>query len=349
MTRSRHIARDNINGLQIALANWYVDGVTFVETGTGSTASVTASVEYPVGVFTQIKFAGAVTGTIPTLTTLVSDVANVSIPNGANFYIRVWRSNSGGIVFTNVGQDSTNGDLFKYSGVTDLTMGGAFTSSDATNMSFPSAIIAQTVNPSVALIGDSRVSGLNDIFSDNSGDKGELARGIGPNLGYIQMGIPSDQALKFVASHNLRVALGNFCSHIVVNYGINDLSTGGRSDAQIQGDLNTIRGYFPTKKVFLATMPPSTTSSDSWATVANQAVKAFEANRVLNNNWRRTTPAGYAGYFEVANVVETGNNSGFWKVDGTASKYTADGVHESNFAYVAEKNAGVVDPNRLAL
>jgi hypothetical protein len=35
---------------------------------------------------------------------------------------------------------------------------------------------------------------------------------------------------------------------------------------------------------------------------------------------------------EIADVVESSRNSGKWKVDGTAGKYTADGQHLTQFA-----------------
>src|SRR5215831_11995563 len=57
MSRSAHIATDNITQLGIVIPNF-----TLIDPGeqaSGGTATVTASVEYPAGTFTQIKFSAA--------------------------------------------------------------------------------------------------------------------------------------------------------------------------------------------------------------------------------------------------------------------------------------------------
>lgn len=349
MARSKHIARDTITSLQIEIPNWYVNNTTFAETGVGASASVTASIEYPAATFTQVKFSGIAAGTVPDLTTLRSDVLPIAIPKGATFFVRIWRNCAGGIVFTgSVAQDTSNGDFFRYgSSITDQTMSGTITSSDTSNMAFPCAIIANTRMPACALTGDSRVAGLNDTFSDATGDKGELARAIGPLMAYINMGVPSDQAQKFVASHARRQALLAYVTTQVIEYGINDLATGGRSDAQIRADLLSIAGYAPGKRNILCTMPPSTTGAWTLANGSDQTVKSFEASRVSNNDWRRTVPAGFNGCFEIADVVESSRNSGKWKADGTPAKYTSDGVHESNFACQAIRDSGAIVPSLL--
>lgn len=344
MVRSRHFARDSIAQLRIALPNWYVSGTTFAETGVGASASVTAAIEYPVGVFTQVLFSGVATGVIPDLTTLFSDPVDVSIPKDAAFFVRFWRSCAGGIVFTgSIAQDGAQGDIFKYNSVVDLTMGGAFTSTDGSNMAFPCAIIAYTKKASAFLLGNSRIAGLNDTFSDASGDKGELARAIGPTMAYINAGVPSDQAQKFVASNARRRELAAFCSAVPVEYGINDLA-GGRSDGNIRTDLLTIGGYFPGKKLPLCTMPPSTTGAWTLADGSDQTVKSFEASRVSNNDWRRTVPAPFTACYEIADVVEISRNNGKWK----APNYTGDGVHESNNACIVIRDSGAVSLAQMA-
>jgi hypothetical protein len=46
--------------------------------------------------------------------------------------------------------------------------------------------------------------------------------------------------------------------------------------------------------VWLCTVLPRTTSTDSWATTANQTLPSYEANRLAHNNWLRdASPAGF--------------------------------------------------------
>jgi hypothetical protein len=70
MSRSRHISRTTITSLAIVVANWYVSHSTLIEVANGGPATITASVEYPAGTFTQIKFGGSASGTLPDMNEL---------------------------------------------------------------------------------------------------------------------------------------------------------------------------------------------------------------------------------------------------------------------------------------
>lgn len=349
MSQTWHYARDDIVNPKVLLANWYVVSGSVVEIGPGAPATTTLSI-LSQGVYTQGLFSGSTTGVIPDGETMGADVP-VFIPRGTKFAVLEWRHCTAGILYaTDNVQDNVNGDIFRYgptAAVTDMTMGGTFTSSDTINQRRPIAIVSQTRRPSALLIGDSRMFGVTDTYSDTSGDKGEIARSIGPTLAYTNAGIPGDSATKFSASHTQRVALADYFSHVVLNLGINDMA-GGTTDAQLRTLLNTINSYFPTKKVFLATMPPETTSSDSWATTGNQAViPVFSplgaGNREAHNDWRRTAPSGFAGTFDIADVTETARNSGLWKSTGAAFGWTPEGVHESNFACTSIRDSGAIN------
>lgn len=47
--------------------------------------------------------------------------------------------------------------------------------------------------------------------------------------------------------------------------------------------------------------------------------------------------------FDVADIFETARNSGRWKTDGTAGKWTADGIHPTQHAYLQAAESGVID------
>ena len=129
MSRSFHYARQTISQLQVAFPNFYVNA-TVGEQPIGGTATLTASVEYPAGTFTQLKFNGAVSATMPNGGFIVSDVAKVAIPNGAKFYVREFYQNAAGFPYTGSTIAQTNlasygeGMLWAPVGLTDLTMGG---------------------------------------------------------------------------------------------------------------------------------------------------------------------------------------------------------------------------------
>ncbi len=167
-SRTRHRAADTISSLQIVWGNWYVTQTTCVETAGGSTASITASIEYPVGTFTPVKFNGSTGAAVISGSNVVSDTVAVSIPKGAFFFVRMHFSTSGGTISTQTrpasapfGQiaDLANGEAVTYgTSVVDQTMGGTVVDSagDGTVWTGPLAIIGATRLPSVYILGDSR-------------------------------------------------------------------------------------------------------------------------------------------------------------------------------------------------
>lgn len=333
MSRSTHFARSNITSLQVVFAGFYYStGDT--ETARGAATSVTASVEYPVGTITRITFSASNTGSIPSGSYLVSDPISVAIPYGAMFFIREWESNVNGIVYNN-SFGSPAGvlaptDGYQFGTTTpDLTGGGAVAGPGFQGMHFPLAIIAQTVRPSVCLFGDSRAQGYGDT-ADTYGDIGEFSRAIGPSLAYINWGVGGATAQGTVATPGSKVAFSAYCSHILLNYGVNDLIFVGRTAAQVVANMNSIIGLFPGKEIWITTIPPVSSSTDGWVTTTNQTTNANNSVRVTYNTDVRVGSfiVGARGYIEMAGAVESAFNSGLWAVsNGTA--LTVDGTHEN--------------------
>lgn len=338
-SRSHHFARDDISSLKLAFANWYVDaGGGYVEKGTGADATLIATVEYPAGTFTPATLNGQPTMTLPDGLTTVTDEVKVSIPRGAAFWVRTYWQSTAGILYLKMGWNNAAGDQaeFAASGIADKTQGGTYTPTQAGRYFGPAAIISNTSCASVFLLGDSRINGQNDT-ADATGDVGQLARSIGREFGYINVGIPGDRASAVATGYAKRLDLSKYCSHVVSNLGTNDLFQ-GNSAATIQGNIQTIATAFARagRSVYWATITPSTTSTDSWATTANQTVKTSEANRVAVNNWLRTGGIPYLlGHFECADPVETARDSGVWKAPGR----TTDGTHETQLANLEIRDA----------
>lgn len=347
MSRRWHFANDNVTSLQLVIPNFSV--LSGVESTNAGTTSITASIEYPTGTFTQVKFGGLVTASV-TAAYIISDPVTVTIPLGAVFYDRIFRSNVSGLSFSFwsvgfAGQPGiSTGDNFNYITATDQTMSGSVTNASdwiGTTHFSPAAIIAQTRKPSVFLLGDSRVFGSADTYNA-SGDLGELARTIGPSFGYINAGIEGDRASSFISSHTSRLAISAYCSHVILELGVNDI-TGGRTSAQLVADRHTILGLFGSDPVFETTLPTETSSTDSWATTINQTPINAASVRLTFNTSVRAGSAGMAGFFDMVTQTDTTLSSSIWNVNGVAQKYTLDGVHESQFTNLAIQSAGVIN------
>lgn len=361
--RTSHVARDNIAALKIEVPNWYwTRGGTLTEAAGGGNITYSASVEYPEGTFTQVLWSGAATKVVASNTSSLSDYCAVSIPNGARFWIRTYANAATAIVFTDgvagsSKRDDANGEAYEYSAssTSNKTMGGTITSNISGSIDpicSPTAIVAQTRRPSVLIIGDSRDWGFNDIY-DSAGDLGDLARSIGPAYGYINAGCSGDSFSGYITAHARRAALATYCSHVVIGDAINSLRSGGsgqnKTAATVLGELQTVLGYFSANRRFTSTCGgPNVTTTDSYATIANQTVNANSAQIIAYNDAIRAGVANSLGYFEIADQVESARNSGKWWVTGVASATTADGLHSTQAGYLRIKNSGAVDPSRIS-
>jgi hypothetical protein len=346
MTRSPHVARDAIVGqMRVEFPNFRAPSGTG-EVGPGAVASITASVEFPMGVFTQMTFSGAVMGTAPDNGRLLSDNINIYIPKGALFFVRVWRQCSAGIIYCGAGGSgaaATVSDcamLTGGNGLADLTMGGPVFSSSIANINnyyTPCAIIAPTALPSFGLIGDSRVYGLLDVATAKNFDMGNLARSIGQDYAYINMGVPGETLLGFNTGYTNRLALADYCSHRVLQLGYNDLGSGGAAVITRFTAAMAILGT--SKPIITATMEPYATSTDGFATTTNQTIANAGQNsaRISENNRRRAGISGILTCFDIADGAESARDSGLWMPG-----YTDEGVHANQ-----KGNIGIRDSGRV--
>lgn len=223
-------------------------------------------------------------------------------------------------------------------------MSGTVANNSGSEMYAPAAIIGTTTAPSVFIVGDSRIYGNDDPSDDASGDAGEVARAIGPNFAYVNAGasgLRTDFLVNFLNADEPSDAnmykLASYASDIINETGVVDVILGSTTP-QIKSNLTTLWSLFPPGiPVYQTTMPPYTTSTDGWTTLVNQTPNSDDAARIGTNDWIRTTPSGLTGYFEVANLMESSQDSGLWKVPG----YTTDGVHETTTANTDIENSGV--------
>lgn len=181
-------------------------------------------------------------------------------------------------------------------------------------------------------------------------------------VGLATNGTGSDQAQFFASLVNRfrRLQFVRYGTTAIVNYGRNDISS-ARTVAQVQADVITIWNLANNRKmrVLAATVTPRTTTTDGYLTTGNQTAVSNEANRVTYNTWLRdgapmvngaavatgTSGADRAAVYntagavvsaangthplyaviEVADIVESGRNTGLWAAP-TVLRTLSDGI-----------------------
>jgi len=327
-TASRHSARGDIHGLRIAFANWYVNDSQSEVTPSGP-IYLRAAIEYPRGVVTPIRFGGVGNTTINSGETKYSDwLPEIVIPDGETFFLRSFAECPSGIIYSNhVPGYMQAGETV--AGAPDYTNFSTPLQSSPFSLGYaPLAILGKTKNSTIVLLGDSIAEGFDDVTDYYRGNGGYMHRSLEESHAIISLAKSGDSAVKWLSNNSKRSALIQFASHMVIEYGSNDV-TAGRSATALRTDIEGIVAAYK-KPTYVCTIGPCTNSSDSWATTANQTPYATEPQRVAYNNMVRAgSVKGVVGFFDVADAMETFRNSGIWLTNGTANFYTDDGVHPS--------------------
>lgn len=198
---------------------------------------------------------------------------------------------------------------------------------------------------------------LHDSIGLGTGDVGRpnswITRATAGTIPLFRAGTGGVAAIGYANAHQTIMPLFSGCTHALVALGTNDLVS--RTVAQMQADLSTIYRALAAEgvKPIGVTIPPRTSSTDSWATVEGQTPYAVPGDpyiagptskRAQVNTWVRAGAGGLlAGHFEFADVVETARESGIWK-----AAYSTDGIHPSSAAHIAAGAALSADLGRLA-
>lgn len=222
-----------------------------------------------------------------------------------------------------------------------------------TRAPMPSAVLGLPVSSetvrSVALVGDSLNMGYLDAVLDFH-QKGYLARGLEyEDVRYRRIPQGGDR-LQFWSASNAakRIALAQTATSVVVSLGSNDVAN-SRTLAQLQADGMAAWTALGAKgaKVYQCTITPKTTSTDGWATKANQT-PVFAAGGVRDtfNDWLRagasyvvngvTVTAGTLGHpltgvIDASPAVEDTTDIHYWK----SPSWTTDGGHPTAQGYDA--------------
>lgn len=357
MTRSLHYNRagKTLAKLQLRYPGWFVNG-SLAEVGSGDTITITASIEYPLGTKNQVTWTGSPSHAIASgADGALSDEITLStpIPAGEMFWVRTWQSSPGLLVLRtqggSVNADSANNEVFRRgTNIADQTMSGGTLLSGGTvdngSIFSPMVILAQTTQPAVYILGDSRALGVGDTYTGVSGDKGAVARSIGPYFAYSNFAKSGDSASAFVASNAKRLGYAQYFSHLFLQMGYNDIIN--FSAAVTLANLAATRALFPGLEQVQSTAGPNSTSSDSWATTVNQTASAVKVQKTILNTALR---AGISGVtiFDTSSVIMTATDSDIWLANGTPSYYTNDGIHERVNANLLIQASGAINPARF--
>jgi hypothetical protein len=346
MNRSFHIARDLIAAgtLQVIWGNYLS---SYGGDSTYGPGTYKAAIEYPAGTITPCTFSGAATTTVAAGADATTDPCGPAIPDGATFWVRMLYTNPNGMGFvTSTTMTDLTREQFAFGTGTpvDAVNGGTITTTTGGLWIYPLALVAPTTNASVCIIGDSRAEGYVDAVTDATGDIGEIARSLGPAYGYTNLAVAGETAQGAVTQLTNRSRMFDYCSHVIDQYGINDLSHG--MAASTIAMYRTALAQLAAKPTYGTTLPAETSSTDNWATLANQTtiVNTNQFNGLVRNGI-----SGEAGYFDVAVGLDPTDLQKFpvAAAPGTAFYATPDGIHENSTGNAIIRNSGVINPYLL--
>jgi lysophospholipase L1-like esterase len=316
--------RFNASAFRFTYANIYNNAG--VDAPGPSTITVKASVRMTGGLNFPVWFNGRRAVTIEPGAVVTSDPLGINIAKGATFFIQTHVSTTvgGQIPF---GIKTRSGDSEGKAGGDQVGSGLTASASRCFSPIMVTAVPATPLDSPVILgLGDSNMAGYNDIVGTGDSN-GVIRRAFDGVLSYVNVGVSSasvgtnDTLVELQYRMNVADTVQAHAALIIE--GTNDIQ-GGASLATMQARYANLWALLAQRglPIYQCTVPPWTTSSDSWATVGNQTVSAYEATRVLVNDWLRTVPSPVTHIFDLADAVESARNSGKWKAG-----YTIDGVH----------------------
>lgn len=352
----------NMQGIESLsnLGDLTVSAVVEVPNGNGSTQSTSQG--------WRLRFAGKTTVTIPPGGYIKADPIPLRLYRGQPYFVRTYATvvNGTQIPILQIIPESTRFEFSDSTTASDLTA-VSNTLANATPLgvygvcAVEATPLGRTLLPMVVGLGDSIMEGVSrtDLFGWFD-QVMELAR-----IPHLKLSMSGEQNVQFIGQPGGtldslgRIYRGRFLSgatDIVSNSSINDINTGA-TFAQMQTRvLNAakVAGYYGAR-FHQATITPYTTSTDSWATLANQtpANAGQETVRTQTNAWLRdgapvnkTTLAAVAtgdasgttiragayghpitGIIDLAAAVEVTNGTALvWQVNAA----TPDGLHPGN-------------------
>lgn len=288
--------------------------------------TVRASVEYPAGTFHPVYFGGSRSMTVTSGRRIaLFDPCPLKIPAGAKFYVRtyaIWVAGNFWLVdktgVYTLGEWTLRGTDVADDTTTIITR----TSTDTSG--FGPLVFGKMSTPTVVLgvLGDSLSMSAVDTPDPATGCQFLESAMLG-QIPVIDLARSSAASSDYYVRNEGRSAiLRESVTHVLYAYGRNDM--GGADNTLVKAYFQTNVGALLAmgKAVGGVTVTPQTTSSDNWATAANQTVAsaAREINRMEWNSWLRANwrALGLSFLLDWAHAMDPGD-TGKWLVDGTAA------------------------------
>jgi hypothetical protein len=354
---TRHLVVASGGAVRLVFTNHYPTSAGGATESDGTdTITVRASIE-PVSGGTRIPVSvnGAREFTIPPGGSVTTDPLGIDVKRGTYIWSWVWVSVPAAGKFPRgsfaLSSGVSEGHNYTASGTpgTDVTLTGTRPTTVNEYVYCPASILVRPVSTDravVGIVGDSIAAGTGD------NQRGWVEASLDARYSFQKAAYPSEQMSKWTDNNGAtRYRRLGFLAHVGVTHifafhGRNDMDlTYGTLRTNAVAYWTTLSRFAPT---WACTIMPYTTSTDSWATVANQTLYGTsEGNRVNYNTWLRdgapidgsgvpqspgatggsivrAGAAGHplAGVIELADLAESARDSGKWKAG-----YTSDGLH----------------------
>ena len=282
------------------------------------------------------------------------------IPAGGTFYLRMATSVTSTSFYFPLSQHNvlgssdtdyiSNAVSSQIAGTGALTFGSSQVGVQQLALPLLTLGIPAAPMPAVIIAGDSIADGTGDVINTTTGSIGYVQRGLESAGGSTNVPVPwHAQAVDGYMQLNYTKATAPFCrslwpfaTHLLIQLGTNDIALAGSSLATLQAQITeictaakrTIGPYGKPLQTAIIKLLPRTTSTDSFATAANQTpIAGFTVGgtRDQYNAWLGAIAGqGLVDKVIDPNVyVEDPANHGVWLTNGTANYPTADGAHPS--------------------
>lgn len=308
---------------------------------TGEAFTVCGSIEIG-SLYYPLTFVGKRNFSVEPWSRIESDMLPIVIPAGTKFYLRlrVYGLTKYAPNYMPFAPDYGDG-LLADNSTTDLTLGVGLSGYGSVGYGVPglSTVFGWSTAKKMSIIGlgDSITNGSGDAISAYSGTYNDRGMGFVHRAGYGVCAAgdcarPGETAVGFANLVNsIRWRYASDFSHAIICYGRNDIP--GTATATIYAAITTMitkaksLGF---DKVVVCTLFPCTTSTDSWATVANQTRKYPTQDDALN----ALIVANSAGADIVYDVRQyVADVSGVWIAGGSV-----DGIHPSKNGHISAAN-----------
>jgi len=314
---------NSITGIRLALPGF---GYVPPESNLTGSYTATAAVEYPVGVFTPVTNGGVRPLVVPPAQQAAAfDLLPIAIPAGATFWIKTFVQWTGsfrlcGQCACNITADWTNRGV----GLADNTLTATTFATTSGTVGFGPIVYAtfSGAQRCLGILGDSIGYASADAPNPLNNDH-FFERALVDAVPALNVSFNGNTLQEFDASGTgRRYILNGSIDRLICELGVNDTFSpitlaALQSRAQLAWSTFLSAGV----KVWQTTLTPRTTSTDGWATRANQTIvnATAEALRIGFNAWIRANYAslGLTGYLDFAHAVDP-TDSGVWNADGTA-------------------------------